>query len=65
MAAHGTISEFSSAQETLTSYIEHLEQYLAAKLKIQTSREQYYSVSVAQQLTDLSTILRPPRSRQS
>ena len=30
MAAHGTISEFSSAQETWTSYIECLEQYLAA-----------------------------------
>ena len=30
MAAHGTISEFSSAQETWTSYVERLEQYLAA-----------------------------------
>ena len=30
MAAHGTISECSSAQETWTSYIECLEQYLAA-----------------------------------
>ena len=30
MAAHGTISQFSSAQETWTSYVERLEQYLAA-----------------------------------
>ena len=30
MAAHGTISEFSSAQETWTSYVERLKQYLAA-----------------------------------
>ena len=30
MTAHGTISEFSSAQETWTSYVERLEQYLAA-----------------------------------
>ena len=30
MAAHGTISEFFSAQETWAPYIEHLEQYLAA-----------------------------------
>jgi len=30
MAAHSTISEFSSAQETWTPYIECLEQYLAA-----------------------------------
>ena len=30
MAAHGIISEFYSAQETWTSYIECLEQYLAA-----------------------------------
>ena len=30
MAAHGTISEFSSAQQTWTSYIECLKQYLAA-----------------------------------
>ena len=30
MAAHGIISEFSSAQETWTSYVERLKQYLAA-----------------------------------
>ncbi|XP_065892760.1 uncharacterized protein [Dysidea avara] len=30
MAAHGTVSQFSSAQETWTSYIERLEQYLVA-----------------------------------
>ena len=31
MAAHGTILEFSSAQETWTSYVERLQQYLAAR----------------------------------
>lgn len=30
MAVHGIISEFSSAQETWTSYIERLEQCLTA-----------------------------------
>ena len=30
MAAHGTILEFSSTQENCTSYIEHLDKYLAA-----------------------------------
>ena len=33
MAAHGTILEFSSAQENWISYIEHLEQYLAANIE--------------------------------
>ena len=39
MAAHGTISEFSSAQETWTSYIERLEQYLAAN-KVEDADQQ-------------------------
>ena len=30
MATHGTISVISSSQETWTSYVEHLQQYLAA-----------------------------------
>ena len=39
MAALGTISEFSSVQETWTSYIECLEQYLAAN-KIKDADQQ-------------------------
>jgi len=39
MAAHGTISEFSSSQETWTSYIERLEQYLAAN-KVEDADQQ-------------------------
>ena len=35
-----------------------------AKLKMQTSREQYYSVSAVQQLTSLSATFCPPRHRQ-
>ena len=43
MAAHGTISKFSSAQETWISYIERLEQYLAAnKVEDADSAKQYY-----------------------
>ena len=37
LAAHGTISEFSNTQETWYSYIECLEQYLAAN-KVETSK---------------------------
>jgi len=39
MANHGTISEFSSSQETWTSYIEGLEQYLAAN-KVEDADQQ-------------------------
>ena len=39
MAVYGTISEFSSAQETWTSYIERLEQYLAAN-KVEDADQQ-------------------------
>ena len=39
MEAHGIISEFSSAQETWTSYIERLEQYLAAN-KVEDANQQ-------------------------
>ena len=39
MAALGTISEFSSVQETWTSYIECLEQYLAAN-KVEDADQQ-------------------------
>ena len=39
MAAHSIISEFSSAQETWTYYIERLEQYLAAN-KVEDADQQ-------------------------
>ena len=53
--AHGSFSEFSSSQETWTAYVERLEQYTLqlTKLKIQTNRELYSSVSVLQQLIGL------------
>jgi len=39
VAVHGTISEFSNTQETWTSYIERLEQYLAAN-KVEDADQQ-------------------------
>jgi len=39
MVAHGAISEFSSAQETWTSYVEGLQQYLAAN-KVEYANQQ-------------------------
>ena len=53
--AHGSFSEFSSSQETCTAYVERLEQYTLqlTKLKIQTNRELYSSVSVVQQFIGL------------
>ena len=39
MAAHSTISEFCSTQETWTAYIERLEQYLATN-KVEDADQQ-------------------------
>ena len=39
MATHGTISVFSSSQETWTSYVERLQQYLKAN-KIEDADQQ-------------------------
>ena len=46
----GTISEFSTTQESWTVYVEHLVQYLAAnKIEEQINSEQYSLASVALQ----------------
>ena len=51
MAAHGTISEFFSAQEIWTSYIECLEQYLIANKVEETDQQRAILLSVCSPAT--------------
>ena len=66
MAAHGTILEFFSAQETWNSYIECLEQYLVANKVEDTDQQRVILLSVCNPATyRLIHNLASPRSQQS